>query len=457
MREVFVSGDPLLIKPPASHAGEVAVRAFLDTLEQECSSYCLLGGYEQLPFRLDSDIDFMVCDEDFERLPQFLKLLAEKLEYRLIQAIQHEATACYYIIANSEPGKVAYLHPDSCSDYHRKKRRWLIAEDVLQRRKWHPNGFWVPSSADAFSYYLIKRVSKRSLEAKHCRQLSQIFNEDPSGCSEAIARRFPPSATQRIVEAAASGDWKSVSESVEEFSTLLMAGAPSKSLKLWLGEAKRVLRRWIYPTGMYVAILGPDGSGKSSVIEQYLPAMEPAFRRSATFHLRPRLLRGSSEGQNANTDPHASPPRGAIMSTAKLLYLWFDYVIGYFYRIRPLMVRSTFVVFDRYYHDLLIDARRFRYGGPKWLAQIIGHLIPLPDLILILDAPAGVLQSRKQEVSYCEAERQSSAYRFLPESAQLRTRSVLIDATQSVDRVVHQCVRATFEWLEMRTSKRLRI
>ena len=145
------------------------------------------------------------------------------------------------------------------------------------------------------------------------------------------------------------------------------------------------------------------------------------------------------------------------MSTAKLLYLWVDYVIGYLLRVRPRMVRSTFVIFDRYYHDLLIDARRFRYGGPKWLAKIIGHLIPLPDLILILDAPADVLQSRKQEVAKEESERQAFAYRILAQSAQLRPRSVLIDATESLDQVVHGCVRATFEWLEMRTAKRLKI
>jgi len=161
--------------------------------------------------------------------------------------------------------------------------------------------------------------------------------------------------------------------------------------------------------------------------------------------------------QDAITEPHGLPPRGPLMSTAKLLYLWVDYVIGYLLRVRPRMVRSTFVIFDRYYHDLLIDARRFRYGGPKWLAKIIGHLIPLPDLILILDAPADVLQSRKQEVAKEESERQAFAYRILAQSAQLRPRSVLIDATESLDQVVHGCVRATFEWLEMRTAKRLKI
>jgi len=227
----------------------------------------------------------------------------------------------------------------------------------------------------------------------------------------------------------------------------LAASGPSPSLA-------RSIKNWISPPALFVAVMGPDGSGKSSVIAEYLRVLGPAFAGTACFHLRPRLFSGSSAGQTDNTDPHGKLPRGALMSTAKLLFLWADYVLGYFLRVRPLLVRSTMVVFDRYYQDLLIDARRFRYAGPRWLARLVAAMIPMPDLMLVLDAPGDVLQARKQEVSAAESARQAEAYRTIFSSAALRGRATLVDATRPLEQVVHQCVDTTLAMLAKRTAKR---
>ena len=43
-------------------------RVLLDALSTECKSYCILAGYEGLPDRFETDIDFMVSQEDFDTL-----------------------------------------------------------------------------------------------------------------------------------------------------------------------------------------------------------------------------------------------------------------------------------------------------------------------------------------------------------------------------------------------------
>jgi thymidylate kinase len=203
-------------------------------------------------------------------------------------------------------------------------------------------------------------------------------------------------------------------------------------------------------SGICVAILGPDGSGKSSVIDQLVPMLAPEFRGIQRLHLRPRVFSGSAAGQRTNTDPHGQALRGPLASSAKLLFLWADYSIGYFVRVRPALTRSSLVLFDRYYYDLLVDSRRFRYGGPAWLLKLIGRLIPRPDLLLILDAPAEVLQSRKQEVSPEESARQAALYRALATSPALGDCTVLIDATQPLNDVVHRCLDASLDVLHRR-------
>jgi thymidylate kinase len=198
----------------------------------------------------------------------------------------------------------------------------------------------------------------------------------------------------------------------------------------------RKTRRFLRPTGLMVAVLGPDGSGKSSVLSQCSKDLLPAFRRVQVFHLRPRLGGTDSPGSTPNTNPHGQPPRGVITSTAKLAFLWADYTLGYWFKVRPQLVRSTLVLFDRYYHDLLVDPRRYRFASPMWLARWVGHLIPKPDLWLLLDAPPEVLHQRKTEVSFAETARQLKAYRELAGTLPDFT---LVDAADSIEEVAMKC------------------
>lgn len=204
--------------------------------------------------------------------------------------------------------------------------------------------------------------------------------------------------------------------------------------------------------GLFVGILGPDGSGKSSVIERYVPALAGSFSGVQYFHLRPYLLGGTTQARTPNTDPHGQPPRSVLVSTIKLMYLWTDYVLGFYFRVRPLLARGRLVIFDRYYQDLLIDPRRFRYSGSMRLARLLAHMIPLPDLMLVLDAPAEVLQARKQEVPAAESARQAEAYRAIAAPLEVRGRAALIDASLPLDEVVRASVERTRSLLAAREA-----
>ena len=61
--------------------------------------------------------------------------------------------------------------------------------------------------------------------------------------------------------------------------------------------------------GVIIAFLGPDGSGKSSVVK----ALEDTARRGFTgvdrYHLFPFRKEGDSGAGAAVTDPHRQPPR----------------------------------------------------------------------------------------------------------------------------------------------------
>src|SRR3546814_1628081 len=86
------------------------------------------------------------------------------------------------------------------------------------------------------------------------------------------------------------------------------------------------------------------------------------------------------------------------------------------------------------------------------LARLLGKLLPQPDIVFILDAPADVLQSRKQEVPFEESVRQRTAYRRLKGEYD---RAYIIDASEPLDKVVASVLAHTVPFMEQRTAKRL--
>lgn len=201
--------------------------------------------------------------------------------------------------------------------------------------------------------------------------------------------------------------------------------------------------------GLLLAFLGPDGVGKSSVISHVECHLAPVFRRTARFHLRPHFNKRHRDSA-AVTDPHGAYSRGIWASALKVVWWWVDYVGGYYGNVYPRSVRSTLVIFDRYADDLAIDPKRYRYGGPLWLARLLARAVPRPDLVFVLVADPGIIQSRKAEVPLAETARQVEQYRRLAKDKGL----VLVEAGRPLEDVAREVIEQTVTWLEQRTQKR---
>lgn len=159
--------------------------------------------------------------------------------------------------------------------------------------------------------------------------------------------------------------------------------------------------------GYCIAILGPDGAGKSSLIDLIAQHFESSFSEIDTYHWRPGLLpdigvllrqRRSFKNSTVN-DPHGAPVHSSIISVLRLLYYLIDFNLGWIFWVRPAINQNHLVIFDRYSGDMYVDPRRYRLGLPERLLKTMCRLVPSPDLTIILMAPAQVLLSRKQEVS----------------------------------------------------------
>jgi len=185
-----------------------------------------------------------------------------------------------------------------------------------------------------------------------------------------------------------------------------------------------------------IVLLGPDGAGKSSVITGLMKGLNPVGMVVKVRHLKPRMV-AQLRGQPITivVDPHAMPPRGAFLSLVKIV-VWL--IEEWFFTLFQ-EKSKTLLICDRYYHDLLVDPIRFRFGAPMWTARLIGCLMPRPKLWILLNAPADVLQARKQEVVPKETARQVGAYlKFI----RTQPRNAIVDASQPLDKVVADVLHA---------------
>jgi thymidylate kinase len=416
--------------------------AFLD---REMVEYCVVGDHEKMSEGRDGDIDLVVSPSVLKAMPRLLLRFAITNDARLMQSIKHEPTAYFFVLAWRDANQQLHLiQLDTCSDYYRFGRKLMTADEILDGRL--PvaidakTDYHVAEGTPAFLYYVLKKVEKGVIDEYHGHALSQLYaSAAPNPVQERLLRYWSDENISAICAAAESGDWNSVREILPALKTELRSRIP-RSLRARISEIKRKVGRILKPTGFFIAVFGPDGSGKSTVNEHIRTSLNLAFWGSEYVHLRPRLGITLAESDKVPTiDPHAQEPRGWFTSVSKLLYYTFDYVAGYYLTVKPLLIRSKLVVFDRYFHDMIVDPRRYRYGGPEFLLRLAERIIPKPDVFLFLDAPAEVIQSRKTEVTFDETVRQREAYQILAR----RLKSFrIVDASGELDNTL-----AEAEWV----------
>jgi len=443
-------------RAPAHRNGKANIaRALIDAFSTQCKAWCILAGYDQLPNDFDTGIDFMVSQQDFDRMPAILDQVARKTGTRLFQAIDHEPTGRAFFLGSMDGPVLTIVQPDCAADYRHFGRLWLPAAEVLRARRLHPRGFYIPSTAHEFAYTLIKRLHERSFHREHGYRLHRLYVEDRIECGRMIARFWRGPEGSAIVRMASANDWTAMYKSIEPFRAAML-----RSRKSPLAEAVKdlprnllyLLRRIAHPTGCWIAVMGPDGCGRSFVLTAITGEFARSFRSVRAFQLRPWLIGRNPLNHGTVTDPHGKPPHGKVASIARVLDLWLDYLLGYAFRILPGIIRTDLVLFDRCFYDLMVDSNRIRYGGPPGFLRAAARSAPGPDLVILLDAPPEMLQSGNPQVSTAPAALRRAAYLDL---ARTLPSAVVVNAAQPADDVIRDTLTAIIDHLARRTGNRL--
>lgn len=419
----------------------------IEILEQSKISYAIVGRTESYPESIGSDIDLMIHVEDLEKFHKEIWNI-ENAGAKVVQMFQHEIVAFYYIVYSFDETERICIQPDVCSDYYRKGRKLLSAKEMLANTiEASQKGFFILSPEKEFIYYLLKKIDKRNLSIEQFEHIRNSFMSSPEKSLEEAARIWNKNDLSVIKDAFENNRYEYLNNRLKQ----LQKGIHSAKKIGFLGKIKNYalkVKRILNPTGYVIALMGPDGCGKTTVINQLKKDIEPAFRKIQQFHLFPIPQTGK---EKVEADPQGKKKRGFLLSILKLTYFVWVYVSGHFKYVLPAKICSTLTIYDRYYDDIIVDPLRYRNGTPAWVVKLFGLVIPEPELWIILDCPTEVIQARKAEVPPEETERQRQAYLAL---AKTKKNCVVLNTNRNVNEISIDACRFICDSLNERAIKR---
>jgi thymidylate kinase len=154
--------------------------------------------------------------------------------------------------------------------------------------------------------------------------------------------------------------------------------------------------------GFFVVCIGPDGVGKSTICGNVVEQCKGSFGSSWRFHWRPGLLPKLSRAHDdaaVTADPPLASKYTGMVSLGRFIYYWLDFVAGYWLVVYPKIARTTLVVGERYFPDVLVQPERYGFAVPRWLMRAAARGVPKPDLIVLLKDEPDVIHGRKPELS----------------------------------------------------------
>lgn len=379
--------------------------ALFEELEARGVDWCLLRGGEELD-SLDGDLDLLVAPHHLDRLRGVL----DTFGFVPVPAWgcgSHRAFVAY------EAGEDRWAKVDVVTriDFGRRHELRTGAAAAVLERRGRQGPVRAAAPEDAFWALLLHcLLDDRSIgrHGSRLRELAAVATLDSP-----LARRVW--SADRLLACARTGAWDE-----------LLAVAPELGRRwAWrraheavpLAAVNRVLRKLsklqvaLRRRGLSVALLGPDGAGKSTLAEGLV----------ASFYHPVRSLYGGLYPAGSGT----RRPRG-LRLVRQLSRLRSRELVARWHR-----ARGRLVIFDRHPYDAL-SARPGLARRSRLRRRLLARSCSAPDLVVLLDLAGEDAFARKGEHSPEALEKQRRRYREL---ASRLPSVVTVDAGREADEV----------------------
>jgi thymidylate kinase len=368
--------------------------------------WCVLRGEDELGAPGD-DVDLLVGRSDLDRAAGLLAALG----FAHLPA-WGRGSHTFFVAYDADHDR--WLRLDVVTDVRFGAYQTLrvdVAGELLDRRE-RSDGVPALAPSDAFWMLVLHcLLDKDGVSVKHRTRLQELAEQARAeGTLPGLVERAGFSAS-RLRAAVASGHWAALDEDGHRLRRTL-THARRVPVNRLLRAADRTARALRSP-GLTVALLAPDGAGKSTLATALLTSFPEYDVRIVYMGLY--------------RQPGRAVRLPGLYLASRLALAWARYVTAGFHR-----AAGRLVVLDRYVYDALLPPTRAigrLHRAHRWL---VARSLPAPDLVLVLDAPGRTAFARKGENDAGSLERDRRA--LLALSARIPGARV-VDASVDAERV----------------------
>jgi hypothetical protein len=326
------------------------MHGFLSSLRRRAIAHCILHNYESFPQPRSStsDIDLLVDERRWSDVLSELRHVVEERGLRVLLSYTNTSGNVLQVFVAGREGPA--LHLDLLTGLVWRQcdlidARLLLANVRSEPLPPRPR----PGHEAAFSLlaYLFHRGMVKPEYRSH---IARLVASDRQAFVDCIAAVWSHAEAEELAEQVVSERWEAVVDWRARAAAILQRRKwclePLPTLARALVRLRNVVRRVLHPPGLWIVVIGPDGSG-NTIQAALTTALASVF------------------------SPEKSPPLP-----------WHPGLLSTRLRILPRLWRNGLVVLDR---DLHVDPRLRRLHTFWWI-PLAKKLIPQPDLVFELDS-----------------------------------------------------------------------
>ncbi len=362
--------------------------------------YAVLRNHDDLPEVISSrDIDILIRKKDFKnQLNNIVKIICD-LNFKIIT--QYRNDRIYTLICSKIESDVELMQFDFFFQSSVYGINLIDSKDILEKRVFNGKIFFATPEYQLLDKYLYLKFLGMDYPTKYNELKKSVQNREL--IISILKQDFNCSNIEDLISLPISKYRRKVLKN-----SLLKN--PFKQIRMSLSFLFYHFINLFNYKGFSLGFTGPDGAGKTTIVNYLKNDLSHVFSSINLYHFRPNLIPNLSEAayktklkaeEDKNYDnPHRGKKTNMLSSVLRLCYYSLDYIIGYYWVIRPTLLKRSIVIFDRYYTDIIVDSRRSRiYLEPKLLFNYGRLFIPKLDYNILLTADENLILLRKQELT----------------------------------------------------------
>ena len=401
------------------------VKEFFDVIKK--NQYAVLRNYDQLPYNASSkDIDILILESEIDEVIIKLLKTAESLNYQLVWKNNLDYLNGFVFIKIKDQ-KIYSLKIDLFKGLKWRGFEYLDHKTILKSRE-RNNKFFIISKAHQIAVTIMNGILYgKKINKKYYHLFEKIEKKDINTLSRILCKSYSEKSVGKIIELIKNKEINKISNLRNDLIFHLI-----KQNIFDLVAYKKILihlqTEYFYRSkfGQLIVFSGPDGAGKSSLIEDInnlfyelginKNKIPHHFMTKKTPSIHKLFFMPKKYSKQDYTKPYQASPSGFFSSFFRVTYYFFAFIIDFSFSIKKELRGNHIIFFDRYFTDLIVDPTRMKISIKKQYVRFLFKRILFPNYIFFILADPKKILLRKPELTYEKLNKLNYEYRILNNS-----------------------------------------